>query len=142
MNAKYAPVIVAGLLGLALSVNRHIVAITIDNSGVPDAEQIQFLTHASNVAGFVLPYVVLLGLAYWAGGRLQLRRQYGWLAGVTFLATAVGYLLGALLFVYPILSSTGESVLSIAVIFLGGAIALGVKLSVVSLAGASLAHFR
>lgn len=142
MNAKYAPVLLAGLLGIALSVNQRIVAITIENGDVPGPAQIRFLTHASNVAGFVLPYVVLLGLAYWAGGRLQLRRQYGWLAGFTFLATAVGYLLGTLVVVSQVLPSTGGSILTVAVVLLGGAIALGVKLSVVTVAGASLAHFR
>ncbi|MCU4743603.1 hypothetical protein OB955_19510 [Halobacteria archaeon AArc-m2/3/4] len=99
-------------------------------------------SYASQVLTFVLTFVVVAALGYWAGTRLDVRREYGSLAGHLALGGGVGYMGGLVVFILLVVgwSTPSDPILGLGLL-LGMAVATGIHFALVGLAGAALAEF-
>ena len=103
-------------------------------------------SYASNVLTFVLGVLVVAGVGYWAGQRLDVADEYPSLAVAFAAGGAVGYLLGMTSIFALAGGPSLESLLSADVFFLvapllGNAVAYGIRFLLIGLAGAALAEF-
>lgn len=99
--------------------------------------------YASRIVAFVLTFLVVAALGYWAGTRLDITREYGSLLGSLAVGGGVGYLAGLVLvgvLVGDYWPAPTDSLFGLGAL-LGLAVATAIHFALVGLAGAALAEF-
>lgn len=133
--------LLTGCIGIVTVLLGNVTTLAVQNDGIPPAEALTWLTMYARFGAFVLVYVVLFGLAYWAGRSLDLRVEYGTVVGLPVLLGAVGAL-AAHWYVAGLADTEMFDLLTLIGIALARSVATGIELGVVVLAGAALAAVR
>jgi hypothetical protein len=141
MSRKLVPVAVAFVVGVLLSVTRHVVPLLVEFGEIPSPNSLVVFTQLGQFGSFLLVYGLLFGAAYWAGQGMDVREEFPLLAGLTFLTGAFGYFLGMVGLVL-VGAATLRGPFVSALLLVGPPIGVGIRLSVVVLAATAVAHFQ